>query len=324
MEIPGFPSQRGTMLFGFLLARCVLSILIIVGSCVTIAAVCKYKRLRKSPNFVILSLTVADLIGALLNPGVLALHYLRPYQIWRTVCLVEETLDLIASAGSVLSIVLIALDRYIHVVNYLNYQYIVTKKRLSLALFCIWFYICLAAAFVTTFGSELQDHHERCSWTLFTMKNVYYYVIIPHVAIASIFMVSLYCRIAYFVYKQRCEMLHHRKGAGKSLASAWSNSRTNSMIAIVVCSFFVATLPALVISAFVDDSSPLYLFIAQQAAILLWYCIAAANPLIYVWRNPDFRWAFSRMFGKSNEEVQETEISSTRMTAATVTSNQRQ
>ena len=313
-NVTGLPVTFGVshLLFGFMITRNIISLVIIGANLLTIVAICRFQRLRTPTNYMVASLAVADLVSGLLNPSVLALEYVRSYAAWKGLCLAEETLDVISTAGSVFSILMIAVDRYIHVVRYLTYQDIVTKCRTVVGLVFAWVYIIAASAAFMVLGNHIQSR-MRCSWTVFIVKRVYLGMVIPHVVILALTIICLYSAIACFLRKQRRQMVHKRTELGQSGPIGFS--RTNRMLAFVVCFYCLATIPATAVSFFVTDTSSPEMVVVQQVAILFWYCNAWINPIFYAWQNPEFRTAFRRLLNlPDKQKIHDTDASSTRMT----------
>lgn len=300
------------LLFGFLLARSVVSVAVIVLNLLTIISVLQFQRLRTTTNSVVISLAVADLLAGLLNPMLFGMQYISSMGAWRGICQGLESLDILATGGNIFSITFIAIDRYLHVVKYLSYQYIVTPKRLAIALSLMWCYVLTAAVVICFFGGEIYQQ-AQCAWTLFITRTVYYYVIIPHVAVLTIITVSLYCKISFFLHKQRRHMAQYK---GKSPSSTWSNSRSNNTMATVVLVYLLTTIPAALVSAFVRAGvTSVPLIVTREGLIFLWCCQGWINPLIYAWRRPEFRSAYKRLLCISEKlSKSDTEVSSTKMT----------
>ena len=150
------PESRGqAKILGIIYS--LLSVITVVGNALVIAAVCKdpLKILKTSPsNFILLSLSIADLIvGLVIDPWV-ASWFLR---VGETVppsghiLVIFSGSSIIVSVGHVL---LLTVDRYYALATPLKYRAKITRRRVTIASCSIWI-SCICYAVVV---SILQNH----------------------------------------------------------------------------------------------------------------------------------------------------------------------
>ncbi|XP_067671422.1 adenosine receptor A3-like [Haliotis asinina] len=118
-----------------------IATVIIGGNILTILAVKRTPRLHTVPNMYVVSLAVADLIVGLvlpfyamkMFPGLENLYNENKY-----LCLSHPVLLIVSAGSSIVSMVLISVDRLIYIVCPLRYEHIATARRARIIIGTTW------------------------------------------------------------------------------------------------------------------------------------------------------------------------------------------
>ncbi|XP_046582894.1 adenosine receptor A3-like [Haliotis rubra] len=118
-----------------------MAVVIIGGNVLTILAVKRTPRLHTVPNMYVVSLAVADLIVGIvlpfyaikMFPGMENLYNQNKY-----LCLSHPVLLIVSAGCSIVSMVVISVDRLIYIVRPLRYEYIATARRARIIIGTTW------------------------------------------------------------------------------------------------------------------------------------------------------------------------------------------
>ncbi|KAF8355048.1 dop-4, partial [Pristionchus pacificus] len=119
---------------------CSICMITVAGNCLVVAAVCTKKYLRNPTGYLIISLAIADLIVGI---AVMPLNSLfeMTHHVWLlglTSCDIWHALDILASTSSIWNLCIISIDRYLGVRDPIGYRERVSKKRILIAIACVW------------------------------------------------------------------------------------------------------------------------------------------------------------------------------------------
>ena len=111
----------------------------LLGNTITIIALIKYERLRHGPHYFVGSLAVFDILASLLVPIAAIAGFTEDETVLASICPIKASLYILSASGNVISITLIAVDRFIAVFFALRYHSVMTKWRIKLLIFGCWF-----------------------------------------------------------------------------------------------------------------------------------------------------------------------------------------
>ena len=156
----------------FNVSVCTLNVLFafstIVFNSIIIFVICKTRSLHTPSNILLCGLAVSDLaVGCTVQPLYIAMKVLEIQTDFSSYCslrLTMETVTLVASGASFLTLTSIGVERFLALYLHLRYKVIVTSKRTMICLACSWI-LCSAWAlsrfclnvrsFATTTGSVI-------------------------------------------------------------------------------------------------------------------------------------------------------------------------
>ncbi|XP_037346328.2 adenosine receptor A1 [Pungitius pungitius] len=267
----------------------------VVGNVLVVLAVCVNRALRNTTFCFIVSLAVADIaVGVLVIPLaiVLSLEFKTQFH----TCLFLSCLLLIITQSSILSLLAIAIDRYLRVKIPTRYSTVVTQRRA-----CVAVCLCWILSFLTglvpmigwnklheTQGSLGNSSHIACKFTaVMRMDYMVYFNFFGWVVVPLSAMIALYAEIFRVIRRQ----LNRRAEATCDGERYYRKElKLAKSLALVVFLFAVCWLPIHIMNC-VDffcpectvDSSALF------AGIFMSHVNSALNPMVYAFRIKPFR-----------------------------------
>ena len=267
-----------------------MSPIIVLGNSLVILSVWRdpLKTLRSSPsNFILLSMAVADLlVGLVACP--LTVHW--GWAIFRhedppfSPLLVNSFL-INVSLGHMF---LLTVDRFVALVNPLQYRVKVTNKRVSIATLTCWTYFLL---FGCAFG--VLKKYYIITGTIFNLQICCFLV-----SILVLYVVIL-CR--FHKYSKTRELNDHSAANRQMILQRerklWKN------ITIIICAFLFCFMPWFV------TQITIYVCVSchrNLSLLMLFYTVATGlmssnsglNPFLYAWRLPKYRETFKHFLKK--------------------------
>ena len=157
----------------------------VAGNLLVCVAVLTDRNLRKTSNFFIISLAVADMLVAILVMSFAVANDILGYWIFDVnFCSVWISFDIMCSTASILNLCAISLDRYVHIRNPFQYDTWVTPFRTCLAIFFVWLLSGLISFVPIQLGwhkwgldTEVSNHTQMISNLNESASESYYEII---------------------------------------------------------------------------------------------------------------------------------------------------
>ncbi|XP_037076755.1 octopamine receptor beta-2R-like isoform X1 [Pollicipes pollicipes] len=302
----------------------------VLGNLLVICSVIRYRRLRVITNYFIVSLAFADMLVAL---G--AMTFNASVQVsdrWlfgHVVCDLWNSLDVYFSTASILHLCCISVDRYVAIVQPLEYPMKMTRNKVLLMIACVWTFPILISFIPIFFGWYTTETYLRqrerqptsCEWEV----NDWFAVVSSSISfwIPAVIMVCMYLRV--FREADRQERLLYRArgraqllvthnggadGGGGTETHAVDDDSNNSRrqmhklrrerkamrtLGILMGAFLFCWLPFFLWYIIVSLCGKRVCTTPDiVVALLFWigYFNSTLNPVIYAYFNRDFRYAF--------------------------------
>ncbi|XP_064601363.1 melatonin receptor type 1C-like [Liolophura sinensis] len=300
-NLTGFmPADENTIfkvLTGF---SCVIMLIGIPGNLLVIASVIINKELRSAPNFLVLSLSICDLLFVSIPVPVHTYTYSTGHPPAPKTCWAIGFITNWLLASSVLSTGAIAINRYIAIVLKSKYHQISDQRAVAVICICVFlvpFLILSPTLFddsLGNFGFESWD--RNCGWA---GNGILRLVIIGVVSIFPVvFMTLCYIRIVLYVIASR-----KRVGvigqATTSRAARNTETRMTLMLAMVYIVYLVTTLPSLLVNGIAQAGVFVPDWVHVISFTFVWMS-SAANPVVYGLVNKKYRDAYKSVARKIN------------------------
>ncbi|CAM4608455.1 adenosine receptor A3 [Lepidochelys kempii] len=241
--------------------------------------------------YLIVSLALADIaVGILVMP--LAIVVSLGVVIHFYSCLFMCCLLVVFTNASILSLLAIAIDRYLRVKLPTRYRIITTKRRIWVALGICWL-LSLLTGFVPMFGWNQRTNTKRaselkCKFTsVMRMDYMVYFSFFAWILIPMILMCALYIEIFYIIRTKLSQSATNMNAArvfyGKEFKAAKS-------LALVLFLFAICWLPLSILNCILyfcpkcHIPSPLL-----YVSILLSHSNSVMNPIVYACKIKKFK-----------------------------------
>ncbi|VDI02049.1 tachykinin receptor 3 [Mytilus galloprovincialis] len=289
----------------FITAFVILFLVATVGNLIVIWIVLAHKRMRTVTNYFLVNLAVADALISVLNT--LFTSTFLMYQDWwygLAWCKFTTFISVCTVAASVLTLMAIAIDRYLAIVHPLRPR---PTSRVVLAISCIWSVSILLASPNLLYGNEVfYANSTQITCTLVWPDgqpsvsdiDLWYNVIVIIVSyvVPMLILIITYTRVGIELWGQ--------KAIGENTHVQYdriqSKRRVVKMMIFVVIVFGICWLPYhlyfLIVSAIKDISLNRYM--QQVYLVIYWIAMSNSmyNPIIYCWMNNRFRQGFVEFF----------------------------
>ncbi|XP_067863909.1 adenosine receptor A1-like [Heptranchias perlo] len=292
----------------YIAVEVLIAVASILGNVLVCWAVKLNRALRDTTFCFIVSLALADIaVGALAVPLAIAVSLGLKTQFYS--CLLVSCVLITLTQSSILSLLAIAVDRYLRAKIPTRYRIIVTQKRAWIVVGICWLGSTLIGL-TPMFGwhnrsSEEVQKEERnssnkyiiCQFTkVIRMDYMVYFNFFGWVLLPLVIMFGLYTEIFYIIRKQLNKKVTNatdsKRYFGKELKLAKS-------LALVLFLFAVCWLPLHTMN-FILYFFPQYNVTktAIYIGIFLSHANSAVNPVVYAFRIKKFRVSFFQIWNK--------------------------
>ncbi|XP_029012370.1 adenosine receptor A1-like [Betta splendens] len=272
-----------------------------LGNVLVVCAVCVGIRdsLREPTFCFLVSLAVADLLV-----GVAAVPLAVLLDGWASLtpdlCLLLSCVVLVLTQASVLSLLCIAVDRYLRLHTPLRYKALATQRRTWLAVCVCWMLSCLLG-FTPLFGwrnpssynsTNSSSSPSTCTFlSVVSLPFMVYFNFLGCVMAPLLVMILLYVRLFWSLQRRLKESYPQTR------APLLRERRLACSLALVLVLFAICWIPLHLINC-------LLLFYGPQAVtqstlyagILLSHANSAVNPVVYACRIPKIRQAYRQIW----------------------------
>ena len=281
----------------------------VLGNVIVITIVRNTPSMHTPTNYLLLNLAVGDLIALLFCPGFYEFA-LKNVQLGATVGDVMCKLFFgnatvcVAWDASILTLCVIAIERFNGIVKPFNNDWALTKKRVSLAIVIIW-----VMAVTSSFPDILLTKHinnrsplhfcRPCTrpWTVLNQSFLVKTYTVTHSVVLIVFpsAIILFCYISVFSALKR--------GPGDSLPDKMNRKKTQKLLKLLVSlavAFCVLCLPFAGFFFYVlahdvrDAKSETSLLLTLRIVRFLAFSNSFVNPLLYAAQSSNYRLALKK------------------------------
>ena len=267
----------------------------VTGNVVVLWLFHKHESLRTISNRFLASLSVADaFVGLVINPlWIVIICWIQPRG-QKNLSMITKMLWIQTTAATTLNSCCVSIDRFIAIRFPFRYQDSLTKRRCFAVIILVWF-ISLSLPFLI-FSRERKDRKELFVSTIFTMCLV-------------LLLVVSFCYIIIFKLARK---QFRRILPAKNIPDSGENVRVRGMqnfkaiktVGFVLSACIITWMPSVVLQLvtfyYIEEAKRCRLrkikFVVSPWVQAIAFTSSAINPLIYYFRNSDFRRAFRRTF----------------------------
>ncbi|NWV62516.1 AA3R protein, partial [Malurus elegans] len=267
--------------------ECLVALFATLGNILVIWVVRLNSAFQNTTLYFIVSLALADIaVGLLVMPLaiVVSLGIAVPFHS----CLFMCCLMVVFTNASILSLLAIAIDRYLRVKLPTRYKIITTERRVWWALGLCWS-LSLLGGFMPMFGWNKAGPRSpsslRCRFVaVMRMDYMVYFCFFTWTLVPLLVMCALYAEIFHII---RTKLSQGSRGAGAFYGHEF---RTAKSLALVLFLFAISWLPLCIINCvsyfYPESQIPPYLI---YLGILLSHANSAMNPIVYACKIKKFK-----------------------------------
>ncbi|XP_047439403.1 adenosine receptor A1 [Mugil cephalus] len=291
-SFPGIQA-RGHVDMVYISIETAIALASVTGNVLVVLVVCVNRSLRNTTFSFIVSLAVADIVvGVLVIPLAIIISLEMETQFYT--CLFLSCLLLIITQTSILSLLAIAIDRYLRIKIPTRYNTVVTQGRAYVAV-CLCWILSFLSGLVPMIGWNNRDAQANLSssseiickfTTVIRMDYMVYFNFFGWVVVPLIIMITLYLEIFRVIRRQ----LNRRAEATCDGERYYRKElKLAKSLALVVFLFAVCWLPIHIMNSiqfFCECEIPK---IALYIGIFMSHVNSALNPMVYAFRIKRFR-----------------------------------
>ncbi|NWV07686.1 AA3R protein, partial [Ptilonorhynchus violaceus] len=270
--------------------ECLVALFATLGNILVIWVVRLNAAFHNTTLYFIVSLALADIaVGLLVMPLaiVVSLGITLPFY----ACLFMCCLMVVFTNASILSLLAIAIDRYLRVKLPTRYKIITTERRVWWALGLCWS-LSLLGGLVPMFGwhkaGPRSSEFLRCRFiSVMRMDYLVYFCFFTWTLVPLLIMCALYAEIFHIIRTKLSQGSASVRGAGAFYGQEF---RTAKSLALVLVLFAISWLPLCIINCvsyfYPESHIPQYL---MYLGILLSHANSAMNPIVYACKIKKFK-----------------------------------
>ena len=290
----------------------IITIISLLGSYLVLRAFHKFRNLRTASNNILVSLSIAD--GLLAIPLILDIiqlcleytcgnppRFLKP---------VAGTVTLFLLSVIVLHLTLMSLERFIAIKFALRYQAIVTKRRAQIVSIVMWLWALVVIVAVPKVlhkatGKDFRGFGRVMKADCKTSQvfHIKWHLVFQAVSMFLVPLLIILCSYTYIFivsYKQR-QLLRKQDSDIPGMPTVKHHMKGARTLAIVVALCLLSIIALLVVTSLrIFCGKPLkdhhhQMLLEKIVYDVAMFLNAICNPLIYGWKNEEFRNAFRKM-----------------------------
>ncbi|NWI49904.1 AA3R protein, partial [Calyptomena viridis] len=269
-------------------SECLVALFATLGNVLVIWVVKLNSTFQNTTLYFIVSLALADIaVGILVMP--LAIVVSLGITVHFYTCLFMCCLMVVFTTASILSLLAIAIDRYLRVKLPTRYKIITTERRVWWALGLCWS-VSVLVGLIPMFGWNKTRNSDflRCRFmSVMRMDYMVYFGFFMWTLVPLLIMCALYAEIFHIIRTKLSQSTGSVRGAGAFYGQEFKTAKS---LALVLFLFAISWLPLCIINCIVyfypGTQIPPYL---MYLAILLSHANSAMNPIVYACKIKNFK-----------------------------------
>eukprot|EP00094_Tigriopus_californicus_P003156 TCALIF_03038-PA protein Name:"Similar to AR Allatostatin-A receptor (Bombyx mori)" AED:0.06 eAED:0.06 QI:0/0/0/1/1/1/2/0/419 len=278
----------------------------VIGNTLVLVVVLFGNQMRNTTNVLILNLAISDLLFVTVCIPPTAVDYAIGWPFGDSCCKIVQYLIHISLYGSVYTLVLLSLDRYLAVVYPVRSISLRTVCNTTVAIGIIWFLTALTCipvlfVFISKDISILGEVRTICTFNRMAHNEEVYQSLFFITSLAMPLVAIMWLYMAMLIRLWRGSAATHGPGPvrdRKNVCKGQENKRrVTRMIVAVIIVFGICWSPLQVVLLLrnvnlydITDSGALV--VIQIITHCLAYCNSCLNPILYAFFSPNFRTAF--------------------------------
>lgn len=303
-----------SMIIAFVFVLLCLTICTIFGNVLVIRAVCKFSSLRTAANTILVSLSVADLLMVTVFISRVVVMNLGPTNSAHHLCGVTSMINLTLTAIIILHLALLSVERFTAIKFPLRYRSLVTHRRTLIASGTVWSWGVGVSIIppLLIFGDEethvqimealtpCLHNSSRDNPAILRSNNVRAYLSFLLLALLVLPLATVIASYSYIIkvaYIQQKQIMNEESSSQAGQVTMKREMKAARTVAIVVGLCLASYSPLVVMLSI--RVAPINPKTATPEKMYFTYLVASLNavwnPVVYGWRNGNFRSSFKRL-----------------------------
>ena len=267
----------------------------VTGNVVALWLFYKHESLRTISNRFLASLSIADvLVGLVIDPYWIVIRCWNSRRVQRKLFMITKMLWIHTTAATTLNSCCVSIDRFIAIRFPFRYQDSLTKRRCFAVIILVWF-ISLSLPFLM-FSRERKDRKELFEFITITI------CLVPLLVVS--FCYILIFKLARKQFRRILETTNIPDSGENIRVRVVQNLKAIKTVGFVLSACIITWMPSVVLQLvtfyYIEEAKRCRLrkikFVVSPWVEAIAFTSSAINPLIYYFRNSDFRRAFRRTF----------------------------
>ncbi|PSN46479.1 hypothetical protein C0J52_06891 [Blattella germanica] len=268
-----------------------LLVIILCGNILTILAIrCSRRLSNVMSNHFVMSLAISDLFVGLTLPYHMAFYLSSTLGNDKETCILRFVLLVLGCTASMCNLFIIAIDRYISIVYPLHYCKVITHRLASTMMGASWCAALMLSTMPIYWNNWAKD--DQCELEQVMAPNYFVLVILPLFLLLWSAMFAIYWKI----WREARSQARRLRESSFLHGGGPSDWKSVQVVLMVLGSFSICWLPYMIVACTIISGVCTSEFgIGYKAAFSLAMANSCMNPIIYAWKNPEFRQAIRRL-----------------------------
>lgn len=270
--------------------------------CLSLYKMKEFQVLRPQNSIYIKSLAVSDLLfGALCMSFSFGALIRGKWVFGDTVCQFQGSLMFISVIASLITMTLIAINRYFKICQPINiYRKVYTGVNVKLSIILTWVVsTALVVALFSFTNRPFRFHPGKCNCFLnYAYKSVHLYTLCAYTALCIVtFPVITFCYFKVYIKVREhfAEIAQSEATKQEESRSFINEARITKMLFVTLVAFLVCWTPSVcvdIFEGFHEYRLPRQVYLWQ---VMIFACSSAINPVIYGFMRKELRIAYKRI-----------------------------
>ena len=291
----------------FLTLSLALILPIVFGNMLVLVSIVHFPHLHTPTHVLIGSLAAADLvIGIVTIPTFSVVHHARiGLETEYASCLSSYILSHCPTGVSLLTLLLIAIERWVAIHMPFLYPRVFKWKWTIVAAVSVWAYIWLLGILLMFRNNRWRPGLGDCNFADVASHD---YMLMLAVHMLGVFVITtvLHLSVAATACRAHRAIIRQTRSVGGDIGMLEKDARVARMLLLVLGVFYLCWVPYFLTLPFalrVKGHDPLWLHIWEQLGGVIVLSNSCFNPLIYARRDANFRSAFRKLLGLNGVQV---------------------
>lgn len=270
----------------------IIMVVIVSGNVLVLVAIIRFKHLRDITGIFVANLATADLVTGLSLPFQIAFFYHPHLERNKIACLLRYGVISFACNASAYSLLCTVLDRYIAIAHPFEYVRLMTDKVAYGLIAFIWI-VDLLISLVPLFGAHNWETAPMCLYEIVIDKYFRLFNSVHQMVIAFIILVT-YIKI-FFIVRSQIRRIQTEAVFNTGDTTNRPSKQMNRVIGMVVLCFQISWLPFFIVQLMLIEDLTVTKVLVANFLVFLGILNSTVNPIIYAWKNKQFRLAFRKL-----------------------------